>query len=170
MSYQKTATLWHLSATTALGWMLNYRLKVKALWSYQHTFGLSGNFFYIYFSSCLNTLPLSQTLWSPPICTHKHGHVFLSVCYLCEISMGNFPRMDYSTALFNPQGRLAGPAAFSISDLGAGLLLPPAPHSLERNPCYRCVLVLAIERLHPCFPHFPAALLLVSLISPTSVA
>lgn len=71
---------------------------------------------------------------------------------------------------FQPTGEVAGPAAFSISDLGTGLLLPPTPHSLGRNPCCRCVSVPEMEGPHPCLTHFPAALLLVSLISPMSVA
>lgn len=72
---------------------------------------------------------------------------------------------------FQPTGEAAGPAAFSIRDLGAALLLPPAPHSSERE--IRAAGVSPCRRWRgriPALLVFPADLLLVSLISPTSVA
>ena len=125
--------------------------------------------FYIYFLSSLNTFPVPQTLWSSTICKHKHWHIFLSVLSLRDFH-GKLSKKGLFHSPFQPTGEVAAPTAFSISGLGAGLLLPPAPHSLERNPCCPCVSVMAIEGLHPCLTHFPAAFLLVSLISATSVA
>lgn len=71
--------------------------------------------------------------------------------------MGNFPRRDYFTVPFQPTGEAAGPTAFSSAVLGAALLLPPAPHSSETNPCCRWVSVLGTAGAPPCLTHFPAA-------------
>lgn len=70
-----------------------------------------GAFFKIYFLSLLNALLRPQTLKSSALCTRSHWHVF-SLCYLCESSMGNFPRRACFTVPSNPQGRWPGPQHF----------------------------------------------------------
>lgn len=113
------------------------------------------------FLSWLNLLLLPQILQSSTISTRDHWHVLLLRDF-----HGNLSKEDFFHSPSQPTGEVTGPVAFSITDLGTALLLPPTPPP----PCYRLVSVLQMEGTASLPSSFPSCIAMESVISPTSMA